>query len=66
MEEREVKFLNIDPGAIEKKLKNIGAKRIFDKVYRRRVFDHPDLRFNEKGAFLRLRDEGDKITMTFK
>src|SRR4030042_630293 len=66
MEEREVKFLNIDPGTIEKKLKSIGAKRIFDKVYKRKVFDHPDLRLNDKGAYLRLRDEGDKITMTFK
>jgi len=30
------------------------------------VFDYPDLRLNDRGAYLRLRDEGDKITLTFK
>ncbi len=66
MEEIEVKFLNIDPETIEKKLKNIGAKKIFEKLYKRRVFDYPDLRFDKVGAYIRLRDEGDKITLTFK
>jgi adenylate cyclase class 2 len=66
MQENEVKFLNIDPEEIENKLKEMGAQRIFDKIYKRRVFDYPDLSLNEKGAYLRLRDEGDKITFTFK
>ena len=66
MEEKEVKFLNINPEGIEKKLKKIGAKKIFKKLYKRRVFDYPDLRFNKLGAYIRLRDEGDKITLTFK
>jgi adenylate cyclase class 2 len=66
MQENEVKFLNIDPEKIENKLKDIGAEKIFDKIYKRRVFDYPDLSLNEKGAYLRLRDEGDKITLTFK
>jgi adenylate cyclase class 2 len=66
MQENEVKFLNIDPEKIESKLKEIGAEKIFDKIYKRRVFDYPDLSLNEKGAYLRLRDEGDKITFTFK
>jgi len=66
MEEIEVKFLNINPREIEEKLKDSGAKKIFDKVYRRKVFDYPDLRLNERGAYIRVRDEGDKITLTFK
>lgn len=66
MEEIEVKFLNIKPDLIEKKLKEIGAKKIFEKLYKRKVFDYPDLRFDKVGAWIRLRDEGDKITLTFK
>jgi len=66
MEEIEVKFLNIDPVLMEKKLVGIGAKKIFEKMYKRRVFDYPDLRFNSRGSFVRVRDEGDKITLTFK
>lgn len=66
MEEIEVKFLNIDPEEVENKLKKLGAKKIFEKLYRRKVFDYPDLRLNNQGAWVRLRDEGDKITLTFK
>lgn len=66
MEEIEVKFLNIDPIFIEEKLKKLGAKRFFEKLYRRKVFDYPDLRLHSQGAWVRLRDEGDKITLSFK
>ncbi len=66
MEEIEVKFLNIDPASIESKLKAIGAERMFEKLYRRKVFDYPDLRLHKKGAWIRLRDEGEKITLTYK
>jgi len=66
MEEIEVKFLNINPKLIEKKLKEIGAKKIFEKLYRKRIFDYPDLRFNNIGAWIRLRDEEGRITLTFK
>lgn len=66
MEEPEVKFLNIDPVEIQKKLKQIGAKKVFDRLYRRRVFDYPDWRFQKIGAWIRVRDEGDKVTFAFK
>ena len=66
MEEVEVKFLNIDSVLMESKLETIGAKKIFEKLYRRRIFDYPDLRLHEKGAWIRLRDEGEKITLTYK
>lgn len=66
MEEIEVKFLNIDLKLVEKKLKDIGAKKTFEKLYKRRVFDYPDLRLDKQGAWVRLRDEGDRVTLTFK
>ncbi len=66
MEEIEVKFLNIDPVKIEKKLRDIGAEKVGDFSYRRRVFDYPDWRLDKKGSWLRLRDEGDRVTLSFK
>jgi adenylate cyclase class 2 len=66
MEEKEIKFLNINPNLVEKKLKEIGAKKLFERLYKRRVFDYPDLTLNKKGAWLRVRDEGDKIMLGFK
>lgn len=66
MEEIEVKFLTIDPKAMQEKLVAIGAKKVFEKTYRRRVFDYPDLRMDKDGAWLRLRDEGDKVTLNYK
>lgn len=65
-EEIEVKFLNINPQEIERKLKKLGAKKIFNRLYQRRVFDYPDLRLNYRGAYIRLHDEGDQITLAFK
>jgi adenylate cyclase class 2 len=66
MEEKEVKFLGIDPKRIQEKLMKLGAKKLFDRLYRRRVFDYPDLRLDKQGAWVRVRDEGDKVTLTFK
>lgn len=66
MEEFEVKFLNIDPDEIRKKLRNLGAKEVFERLFRRKIYDYPDWRLNGAGAWLRIRDEGDKVTMTYK
>ncbi|MDP2864610.1 MAG: CYTH domain-containing protein, partial [bacterium] len=44
----------------------IGAKKVFEKLYKRKAFDYPDLRLDKVGAWIRLRDEGDKITLAFK
>lgn len=35
-------------------------------MYRRRVFDYPDWRLDKDYSWLRLRDEGDQITLAFK
>lgn len=66
MEEFEVKFLNIDQKEIEKKLKEIGAKKVFDRVFKSKIFDYPDFRLDSNCAWIRLRDEGDKITLAYK
>jgi adenylate cyclase class 2 len=66
MEEIEIKFLNIDPIALAQKLVSLGAKKVADYHYRRIVFDYPDFRLDKQGAWLRLRDEGERTTLTFK
>ena len=66
MEEIEVKFLDIDPRRMEAKLVRLGAKKVFDRVFKSKVFDYPDLRLNSAAAWIRLRDEGDKIKLAFK
>ncbi len=66
MEEIEVKFLNVDIAQLEKKLSEIGASKVGEYFYRRRVFDYPDWRLDKDHSWLRLRDEGEKITLSFK
>lgn len=66
MEEIEVKFLNINVEEIEEKLRKLGAQKVFEKLYKRKVFDYSDLRLDKEASWVRLRDEGDKITLAFK
>jgi len=66
MEEIEVKYLDINTKAMLKKFKEIGAKKDIDRIFKSRVFDYPDLRLNSEAAWIRLRDEGSQITLSFK
>lgn len=66
MEECEVKFLNIDHGKLEKQILELGGEKQFDRIYRRVVLDFPGWPLNEQKSWLRVRDEGDKVTMSFK
>lgn len=66
MQEIEVKFLNIHPEELQKKLLAIGATKIGEFFQRWRVFDYPDLRLDKVSSWLRLRDEGDHVTLSFK
>ncbi len=62
--EIEAKFLNIDPEAMRRKLKESGGVLVHPEVLmKRRVFDHPT---NKQGDWFRVRDEGGKITMSYK
>lgn len=63
--EFEAKSPKINKDEIRKKLKELGAELVFsERKFIRMTFDTPELR--SKNAWVRLRDEGEKITMTFK
>lgn len=66
MEEFEVKFININQEEVVKKLLALGGKKIGEYHYKRVIFDYPDFRLDKQGAWLRLRDEGERTTLTFK
>lgn len=67
MQEIEVKFLNINPNKLQKKLADIGASKVGEYFQRWKTFDYSDWRLDKDGAWIRLRDEGDgKITLTYK
>lgn len=64
-DEIEVKFVNTDHDAIRSKLESIGA--VLEqpmRLMKRVTIDSNDMR--SKNAFLRVRDQGDKVTLTYK
>ncbi|MFA5962346.1 MAG: CYTH domain-containing protein [Parcubacteria group bacterium] len=64
--EYEATFPDVDKGEIRRKLEANGAKLVKKEFLQKRiVFDLPKGHEIE-GGWLRLRDEGDKITMTLK
>jgi len=66
-QEIEIMFLNINIDDIREKLKQLGAELIIPMRKMRRVaLRTHEMRNNKKGAFVRVRDEGNKITLTYK
>ena len=64
--EYEAKFLDIDKDDVRARLEAAGAKMLKPKYLQKRwVFDLPAERHSRK-VFVRVRDEGDKICMTWK
>ena len=64
--EWEAKFLDIDKNKLRKKLQTSGAKLVRpERLYKRAVFFLPK-GHEIKGGWLRVRDEGDKVTMSLK
>lgn len=64
--EFEATFLDIDKDDIRGRLKKIGAELVKDETFMKRyTFDLPE-GHRKQGAWVRVRDEGDKITMTYK
>lgn len=62
--EIEAKFINIDKSQVVKQLEKLGAIKVFDeRLLRRCVYKLP---IEKEGAWARIRDEVDKITMTYK
>lgn len=63
--EYEVKFLNIDQDQIRRVLTASGAKlKSPMQLMRRVIIDTPES--IKKNAFIRIRDEGDSVTLTYK
>ncbi|MBI4160081.1 class IV adenylate cyclase [Candidatus Wolfebacteria bacterium] len=67
MTELEVKFPEIDVDAFREKLRLIGAQLASrERLMKRKLFDFPDRRLDAEHKWVRLRDEGDTITLAFK
>ncbi len=63
--EFEAKFINVDSSFIRKQLEKNGAKQTQKmRTMRRAIIDNPAMK--QKNAFLRVRDEGNKVTLTYK
>jgi len=65
--EFEAKFLDINVNALRSKLKALGATQKFaERLMKRLNFDYPDNRLEKVGGWIRVRDEGDKVTLSYK
>ena len=65
--EIEAKFLDINVNEIRELLKKNNAKLIHEeRDMKRKVFDYNDKRLEKIGGWIRVRDEGDKITLSYK
>lgn len=65
--EIEAKWLDIEPAKIREKLKSLGAKLIQpERLMKRKVFDYSDRRLQAEGGWVRVRDEGNKVTLSYK
>lgn len=65
--EVEAKFLDVDIKKFRSKLKSLNAKLVHPEVFmKRRTFDYSDDRLRKIGGWIRVRDEGKKVTMSYK
>lgn len=65
--EIEVKFLDVDFDDIRKRLRQINATQTQPmRVIKRSILDYPSLKLQKNNSYVRVRDEGDKITLTYK
>jgi len=65
--EIEAKWLNIDIDEIRGKLKSIGAVCVCpERLMVRRTYDYPDRRLDKIGGWIRVRNEGNKTTLSYK
>ncbi len=65
-EEIEAKILNVDIKKLEKKLSKIGAKKVEEIFFKSIIFDFPGFPLDKDNSWVRLRDDGKKITLAFK
>jgi adenylate cyclase class 2 len=65
-EEIEIKFLEVDIPTLEEKFLSYGATRVGETLSRITNFDFPDYRLKSDHAWVRLRTEFGKTTLTYK
>ncbi len=66
-QEVEVKFLDVDHDDMRRKLTELGAQLEHpNRLMHRSMLDFPDHRLEKQHARLRVRDEGNALTVTFK
>lgn len=66
MQEIEAKILDIDRGAIESRLRELGAQLEFDLEFFAIYYDSPDQSLSRSQQTLRLRKEGSQVSLTYK
>ncbi len=65
--EIEAKFTDINVELLRGKLEELGAKLVHpERIMRRRNYDFPDGKLESAFAWVRVRDEGGKVTMSYK
>lgn len=65
--EIEAKFLAVDHDVLRAKLKELGAECVQPlRLMKRKNYDFPDGRLNKVRGWVRLRDEGGKVTLSYK
>jgi len=64
--EYEAKFTKINKDDFRKKLKSVGAKLVKPETLYKRVVFFPPKGHEIFGSWIRVRDEGDKVTMSYK
>ena len=66
MEEIEVKYTHVNVEDLKTKLEKLGAVFVGRFEYKRKSYDYTDKRLADIHAWVRLRDEGNKIVLTYK
>lgn len=66
MEEFELKFLEVNVPELEKKLLQIGGKKVGEYDYTRTIFHFYDLNMERSKGWVRVRTDGKEITLTYK
>lgn len=65
--ELEAKFLRVDPDSVRDRLREVGAIRVYaERLMCRKTYDFPDRRLGAQNAWVRVRDEKDRVTMSYK
>ena len=65
--EIEAKFPEVDVEPLRARLRELGAYQEYpERLMRRKNFDFPDWRLEKVGGWVRVRDEGEKVTLSYK